>query len=411
MGTPEAVNHLSVRCSSHRADLQRGPSISRFRRWLWPCLLAGSAWSCYEIPPSLPEGYIGSAPEAPGWPPPCAYDPEPLHPLNRWFHRAFSARDFSGLVMGVDPAEPLPSWVRLSSVDRAELSALTEALAQGRLGARPGAGRQAITDLVVRSDVLQVAARLEAGDFAEGDNSGGSSRRLSALLLEVAKGPGMPALDGWPPETEPPPLRRGKWLELELELGTGLRPETSDLRWTRILCSQRDTDGGSRRGPDSGGCGAAFEQGGQGQGAAPTEPCPPGGARIVFVRPRVVLGPEGAPELVPLSSECWEAEARAEVEAAPGQSLQLRLWRWDRARWAAGGDPWRECDPVPGAGLEERGPGFDEALAAASRAMAAGRCREYAPRSPPEAVARAQLEIAKESLRALLDAAGRQARG
>lgn len=352
--------------------------------WRLSFLLAGSAWGCYEIPPSLPEGYVGSAPEAPGWPPPAAYHAEPLHPLNRWFHRAFSARDSSGALAGVDAADPLPRWKHLRSVDLAELAALTEILARERPAPLAGAGRQAITDLALRSDALQVAAWLEAEDPATDsplDVSGGLSRRLVRRLLDLAGGTGAPALESGPPEVEPPPLRQGQWDELALDVGTGLQPQASDLRWTRVLfCS-----GGLH-----------------------------GRWRLVFLRLRVLLGPEGEPELVPLASECWEVEGALErKDGEPAQAANsrgnspLRLWLWDRARWAAGEDPWREC---AGAAPDGGSPGFLDALSEAPRAVAAGRCREYAPRSPPEPAARAQLEQARESLRRLLGGARNEER-
>ena len=242
--------------------------------------------ACREIPPVIPEGYEGSAAAA-GWPPPAAYDPDSFHPANRWFHRAFGGRTPAGDIIAPGGDEPFSRLREPSRVDRAELSALLDACARS-MEAREAA--------LFRSDLLAEAARSTV------EGSPGAARDLRPLLLAGARRIEAPAGPRrGPPEA--PPLREGAWIEEDPPAATGLLPSAEDLRWTRRLRS-RDA----------------------------------AGARSVLIRLRVELGTEGAPELSPLPSECWEL-------SPGGGGMEPRVWRFDRVAWTAGREPWREIGP------------------------------------------------------------------
>jgi len=248
--------------------------------------------SCREIPPVIPEGYEGSA-AAEGWPPPPTYDADPLHPANRWFHRAFGGRTAAGDIVPPRGDEPFSRLDRPSRVDVAELSALLEACARS---AGP------LEAPLFRTDLLAEAARSSVEGSPE------AARELRPLLLAGARrvdGPGPPRRI--PPEA--PPLRQGTWTEEDPPGAPGLLPSAEDLRWTRRLRS-RSGDG----------------------------------SRSVLMRQRVELDPAGSPALSPLPSECWELSPVA--GGMPGGGMEPRVWRFDRVAWTAGREPWREIGPT-----------------------------------------------------------------
>ncbi|MBI4601986.1 MAG: hypothetical protein HY721_08500, partial [Planctomycetes bacterium] len=101
-------------------------------RAVWPAsaVCALFAAGCYEIPPVIPEGYVGS-PAATGWPPPAAYAPDALDPRNRWLQRAFAPRDERGALLPLHADEPFSHHERPRRVDLAELAALLERVLDG----------------------------------------------------------------------------------------------------------------------------------------------------------------------------------------------------------------------------------------------------------------------------------------
>ena len=285
--------------------------------FLWPGLVAGvmTAGGCYEVPPIIPQGYVGG-PTARGWPPVTAYHLEPFHPRNRWFQRAFGGRDGQGGLLPVHADEPLGTNTRFSLVDRAELCALLEAVTlvdndrAGSSGLATADSRQGVTEAIFRSDLLAEASRLRSQGLMADEE-----KELVSSLLRVARSVGeeVKCLDGGlPPEAEPPPLRTGEWLDAEatavsnVPFPPSLLPSTADMRWTRVL---EEKPAGS------------FQQ------------------RLVLLRLRVALDQRGEPLLLSIGSECWQLWG-------DGKTVS-HLWRFDRAEWLSGREPWREV-PVGG---------------------------------------------------------------
>jgi hypothetical protein len=270
----------------------------------WPCisrtaaaLLVATA-GCREYPPQIPPDFIGS-PAAAGWPPLAVYVIDAFDPKNRWFHRAFGSRSLSADIIAPHADEPCPLSVP-SRVDAAELIALLE-----RIPASPSSGgatavRDLVAEAVFRSDALAEASRLQAKLPPDAL----AVKEAVPLLLQLATGDPPPPLDGPAARAlEPPPLRGGEWVETAPLEAPGLLPSASDPRWTRSFIPRDRPDGGSRH-------------------------------RALVVRFRVTLDRRGSPLLLPIASECWELE-RGE-DGATGN-----VWRFDRAEWLAGRDPWR----------------------------------------------------------------------
>lgn len=253
---------------------------------------------CYEISPEIPEGYIGS-PAAPGWPPPAVYDADTLHPRNRWFHRTFGRRGLEGDVLPASADAPSGSLVTLGPVDRAEIAALLARIAaDGEASARENLAtstRARAADTIFSSDALAEASRLAA---EAGESPGG--RGIVSLLLGAARArAGGHAL---PREAVPPPLREGEWIEKPPPRTRGLEPSAADIRWTRVFAARERPK------------------------------------HTLLLRLRTALDLEGKVALLPLASECWEAET---TDGPP----RFRVWRFDRAEWLRGGDPWRAVPP------------------------------------------------------------------
>jgi len=261
-------------------------------------VLAGGG--CYDIPPSVPQGYVGSAPEAPGWPPPAAYALDTFHPSNRWFQRAFAPRDVRGELEPASAAEPVPLVDSFTPVDRVELCALLDA-ARGGLTAQ--GSRDAVTLSIFRSDILQVLLLIAA---AAPGQEGKTSAEAVESPLRAARFPAgaiIAAEETLPLPAFPPPLREGVWLEDPPPEAPGLTASRSDLRSTRrahIAGPGRD------------------------------------GYREVLLRLRVAMDERGEPVILPLASECWELRR----EGPSGGLLEARIWRFDRSAWLRGEDPW-----------------------------------------------------------------------
>lgn len=84
-------------------------------------LLAG----CYEIPPEIPEGYIGGG-AAPGWPPVAVYHRDPFHPSNLLYHRLFILNRQGG--QGHEGEDSRAVGQNFDRVDHAEITALAHRL-------------------------------------------------------------------------------------------------------------------------------------------------------------------------------------------------------------------------------------------------------------------------------------------
>lgn len=265
-------------------------------------MLAGLALAgaCHEIPPEIPPGYIGS-PAPKGWPPLTVYRLEPLHPRNRWFHRAFSARAPGGEILPAHADEPFGRLESSSPVDRAEIAAILESVAAEDAGSSPTGRRAAIGDAMFHSDLLAEAARWHAIGLADA-----SAREVIASMLRVARSARVDLLlkDLHLPELAPPPLRGGEWRDAELPALPGLLPSAQDPRWTRLLRA---------RGPQD---------------------------RALLIRFRAGLDGAGRPALLDLASECWEIELARD---GAGGGAAKRVWRFDRAEWLHGREPWHEA--------------------------------------------------------------------
>ena len=68
---------------------------------------------CYEIPPKIPEAYVGGE-TAPGWPPQAVYHSDPFHPANLLFQRLFILNKHSESFDEVDRAEIAVLVLRLN---------------------------------------------------------------------------------------------------------------------------------------------------------------------------------------------------------------------------------------------------------------------------------------------------------
>lgn len=321
------------------------------------CALILTMGGCYEIPPVIHRGYVGG-PTAQGWPPLAAYHAEPFHPRNRWFQREFGGRSPQGDLLPAHADEPLGAAEKYSPVDRAELCALLEAILlsendRAKLSGAPVADlRQAVTEAIFRSDALAEASRVQsrAGNAA-------AEKDLVATLLRAARRTGdeVKRLENvLPPEAEPPPLREGEWLEAEPAATDGdsappsLFSSAGDLRWTRVL---REKDALST-------------------------------PRWVLLRLRVALDERGEPLLLSIANECWELEG--------GGTTGIRSWRFDRAEWLSGREPWHE---VPGVTMSTL-PVVPASTKAPSQAYT--RVLDFERKA-------AQLGRVKEALRRLLD--------
>lgn len=372
----------------------RALALVSARAGLWPggdaalaplglLLLALAVPACYEIPPVVPADYVGSEPP-PGWPPPRAYHPDPFHPANRWFHRAFSPRDPSGRLGTALPYDPLPEGER-GRVDVAELSVLLDDVAAaggwGSLGMfRP----DRCPAPLLGADLLQVALHLAAGAdggtlraevvgetlaLARGVGAAGlGSQRVGSQRLGP-QGIGAEGLgcggglseESLPAAAEPPPLRAGVWVEAPAPDSSDLIPSARDCRWTRMLYQETPGNAGGPR-----------VSAGSPSGGSPS--------RWVLLRLRVAVDEEGSALLLPFGSECLELR----LERGPEDGPPVRLWLFDRSRWVAGLEPWVLVLQ------EESGPA--ERLAQRRRLTEAGRLAHASAREAARAVPGAAVE-------------------
>jgi hypothetical protein len=260
-------------------------------------LLSGG---CYEIPPVIPSDY-SSSPVARSRHSLSVYANEPFDPRNRWFQRAFGARGLRGEIRRPRADEPFSTFILSERIDHAELRALLGSIEEEsrRAPQRSLSPLAVVTRAIFLSDVLAEACRLQA--------AGEGARRmptddLVALLIAVARqgvdAEELPSVE-LAPLLQAPPLRDGAWTEGSAPGVPGLLPSTHDPRWTLVLLSRAR----------------------------------PGAA--VLLRLRVALSSEGGAVLLPLASECWEIRRR-------GKDVTHRVWRFDRAEWLHGRDPWLE---------------------------------------------------------------------
>jgi hypothetical protein len=259
--------------------------------WLVAPLLLGG---CFEIPPSIPPGYIGSQP-APGWPPLVVYDAEPMHPRNRWFHRAFSGRGRAGEIEPAHADEPFGLVRKPSAVDVAEWIALLKEISSEPAAGGVRGARDLVADGIFRSDLLAEASRLRAElpDNAAAREAAVLMSRLSVVDPSVSS-----ALDAERAATLPPPLREGDWIDAQPPAAPGLAPSAADPRWTRVLRERGNS------------------------------------ARSALLRLRVASNSAGAALLLDLAAECWELQREDD-------GWRRSVWRFDRAEWLQGREPWR----------------------------------------------------------------------
>jgi hypothetical protein len=184
-------------------------------------------------------------------------------------------------------------------VDAAEIAALLERILESPGPERATDTRAWVADAILRSDALAEASRLHAA--LPPDHL--AVREAVPLLLRLAGGDPPPPLD---PEAaraiEPPPLRSGEWTEAAPPPEPGLLPSPHDPRWTLAFVSPGWPDEDR--------------------------------SRAVLVRYRAALDREGAPILLPIASEAWEL-------GGSGGCAGASAWRFDRAEWLAGREPWR----------------------------------------------------------------------
>jgi len=242
--------------------------------------LAVLAAGCYEFPPVIPKDLVGS-PAAEGWPPLAVYHPDSFHARNRWFHRQWSGRSLEGRIVRAHADEPLGLLSSPSRVDEAEILALLRSLDAEPVRELGAAGERArICDALFRGDLLREAARIRAEWPA-----GGLRDEILKLLEAVgARGPALTAGDERERALVPPPLRGGPWSEASMPSSAGLLPSPADPRPTRVFRT-----------------------------AAPNSSS------------AIVRG---------FASECWLIERSGDGESR-------RVYRFDRAEWLHGREPWR----------------------------------------------------------------------
>ncbi len=132
--------------------------------------------SCYEIPPRIPEDYVGGPTEA-GWPPVAVYHVDPFHPANRIFQRLFILE--AGPAGGDVPCLPREAF---TPVDVAEIQALAEAVereALGDSGSEPLVDRgRRLLEIDLRSAVELLRERAQEADL-------GLAQALDPLLAAI----------------------------------------------------------------------------------------------------------------------------------------------------------------------------------------------------------------------------------
>lgn len=256
-------------------------------------LLSGIT-GCYEVPPVIPPGYVGSPP-SPGWPPLCVYDLDAFSLRNRWFHRQISARASEGEIIRAHADEPFGRLVSPSPVDVAEIVALLRALAATpQPEPEPGDPIAFVSAAIFRSDLLAEACRIEVDwPASEPREEIRNLSRQGAACSSFA----LPS-SSLEPSLRPTPLRTGDWKEVPAPAAPGLVASPADPRATKL-----------------------FRMG------APAR-------ASVLVRYRAAARKEGGLGPLPIASECWELERGDDGPT-------YRVFRFDRAEWLQGRDPWR----------------------------------------------------------------------
>ncbi len=248
---------------------------------------------CYELPPVIPRGYVGSLP-APGWPPLCVYDSDPFSRSNRWFHRQFSDRSSDGEILRARADEPFGLMVNPSAVDEAEVLAILRALvAEPPIKPNPGELRACLSYSIFCSDLFQESCRI-------GVEWPVSRRREDIIcLLRHFAGFSGPTARDWKSEVfvAPPPLRQGEWQEMQAPMAPGLAASVVDPRGSRLFFRESP-----RR-------------------------------ESLLVRCRVLPREGEGLEALPIANECWQI-----VEDEDG--FAYNVLRFDRAEWLQGRDPW-----------------------------------------------------------------------
>jgi hypothetical protein len=190
-------------------------------------LAAVIGYGCFEIPPTVPEDYVGGEP-AEGWPPPRVYHPDRFHPANRLFQRLF--------VLECDAPcgdVAFPGRRAFSALDVAELVVLLS-----RTGAATASGGDAPewSETLPPSGLrlLEADLRALAGFLRARDLPGDASvaRLLDGLRSRMPKGRLARA-----PAIPPPPggveMEHGPALAGPLPAAHPL-PLASDLEWWRL---------------------------------------------------------------------------------------------------------------------------------------------------------------------------------
>lgn len=239
---------------------------------------------CYELPPRPPD--YDSQPLRPPF---ATYTLEPLHPANRWFHRAFAPRDQLGQPLDAPSDLPFSLLAAPTAVDRAELLALLEALV--REGLPDETGR--VSRALLHADLLAESRRWQT-------RADGEDVALEHLAAARAFRPAQPERLRVP---FPPPLESGEWAEV-----TGDLPSvhaSAPLVWSRIFYQ--------------------FGEPIRSEGAIATSEAPVP-VRAVALCQRLIENADGELARSALGSECWLLERG-------GGAVEPRLWRFDRAAW------------------------------------------------------------------------------
>ena len=257
--------------------------------------------ACYQVAPQVPEDF-SRRPRSDGLAPIAVYTEDPAHPANRWFQRAFSERDRDGRFVAPRTDAPYVPRHAYQPVDRAEILALLEVVGRHGLAASP------VSQTLLETDLFAESERLRASDNELAQAYADAARGVSAARVEDSPG------------LAPPPLRDGLWLEVAGSLAPGLRATPADFREGRIYYGFDSTSSGLG-------------------GPRPVTELP-APRRAALVRYRVALDGEGI-RATPVASEAWVLE-RARSAAGEGDSLLSRVFRFDRAAWWRGGEPWRE---------------------------------------------------------------------